>query len=148
MMRRHSRRVIPGNGLSFAARQSDAVRLGLNHVDSAFPPHQSDRDYAAHSQLASRNMARRSSCASTVRLDESVLCANDGGISGFVATTGQPVYDRQGVVVGVGQEQFHLNKLGQFCRLPVLRESMGAFPERFLAFGTRVYDQDQSAFCR
>jgi hypothetical protein len=42
MMRRGSRRVIPGDGLSFAECQSDAVRLGLNHVDSAFPPRQSD----------------------------------------------------------------------------------------------------------
>ncbi len=41
---------------------------------------------------------------STVRLDGSVPCANEGGMSRLVAAASQPGYDRKRVVVGVGTE--------------------------------------------
>jgi hypothetical protein len=51
--------------------------------------------------------ARRNSCASTVRLDGSVLCANDGKVSRLVAAASQPGYDRDRVVVRVGTESVY-----------------------------------------
>ncbi len=39
-----------------------------------------------------------------MRLDGSVPCANEGGMSRLVAAASQPGYDRKRVVVGVGTE--------------------------------------------